>query len=400
MNTGNDSKLLDEFLTSKREGKVKHLEVKDYVNLLDYVYSIGDDKIYIPEMLESAEKLYPNDYSIKHWKINYLLDEDRAKEALEYMESLPVDNYNENYILDLASCYIKLKMYSRIYDKCKELDSLNCNTLLKFADYIILNLLPYVDDKDVLEITSKISEFSSHVWGMDEVGSLDQDDDLTIDGHCAFGQYNKAIEYADIVLKEDPYNAFIWMRLGDTYMEIEEYEKAIEAFDFALAIAYKKNKGTYIIQDCMIHKAEALMYKGSYIKSIEVLKDLLEDEKAKTYLENTIYECMGICYYNLKEYDKSYEYFSKEYELEPEDTLMEHIVEYFVSCIHTQHLQQAKDLMSEYKTLKSKHKNDNNKLNKILKDLNIGRSDAECTEDVLFSYDLINNFLFDKNNRN
>ena len=50
------------------------------------------------------------------------------------------------------------------------------------------------------------------------------------------GNFAQAAIELNMMLDEDPYSAACWLNLGNVYNQMEEFNKAIDAFDFALAI--------------------------------------------------------------------------------------------------------------------------------------------------------------------
>ena len=60
--------------------------------------------------------------------------------------------------------------------------------------------------------------------------------DVLCDYYSTFNKPKLAIPYLNMTLNEFPYSVQHWNELGKCYLQQEQYEKAHEAFDFALAI--------------------------------------------------------------------------------------------------------------------------------------------------------------------
>ena len=110
-------------------------------------------------------------------------------------------------------------------------------------------------------------------------------------GQCK--QLDKGAVLYNELLDKDPYNIMYWFDLGRFYYTAEEYNKALEAYEFALAIEAD-------------HPGSILMTAHSYFK-------LENFEKSCEYYER--YEKIdstsgitvfftGLCYFNLKNYEK------------------------------------------------------------------------------------------------
>ena len=50
------------------------------------------------------------------------------------------------------------------------------------------------------------------------------------------GNYEKAIEYNNLLLDIDPYSYDGWVNIGKLYSMNEQHDKAVDAFDFALTV--------------------------------------------------------------------------------------------------------------------------------------------------------------------
>lgn len=107
------------------------------------------------------------------------------------------------------------------------------------------------------------------------------------------------IEFFKKIIDQDPYNEMAWFYQGLMYHEVELYEKAINAFDYATLI--KEN-----FSDAYIQKAECYIALEYYSHAIEPLQQALE---FSDFYPTRIHHALGECYENLEKYEKAIEHY-------------------------------------------------------------------------------------------
>lgn len=129
------------------------------------------------------------------------------------------------------------------------------------------------------------------------------------------GDSAKVIEYLNKALDYDPYSINAWMQLYDTYFNIEQYEKALECTEYALAIEPDD--------------AEALMCRGNTLYELNRTEEAIETYKtcAQMYPEQD-YPCMilGTVYLEHQDFKTAMGYFREAIERSGYDIMtMAHI---------------------------------------------------------------------------
>ncbi len=118
---------------------------------------------------------------------------------------------------------------------------------------------------------------------------------------------SESIFYYEKYLDEEPFSDSAWYNLGVVYNKKELYNKALEAYDFALAI---NSLNTFVI----FNKANILYNLDRYAEAIPVYHEFLENEpdsfEAFTYLAE--------CYEKTGDTELAKKYFHDAIELEPE----------------------------------------------------------------------------------
>lgn len=105
-----------------------------------------------------------------------------------------------------------------------------------------------------------------------------------------------------------PYNALAWFNLGSAYQGLKMYEKAIDAYEFCLAIDDK-------FEIAYRNIAEAYIRLKWYDKAIESLEKNLELGKP----EDVIFEAIGHCFEKKNNYAKARQYYTEAVKLNPTD---------------------------------------------------------------------------------
>src|SRR5690606_15168354 len=122
------------------------------------------------------------------------------------------------------------------------------------------------------------------------------------------GRNDESIELHTKITDEDPYNALAWFNLGSAYQSEKLYEKAIDAYEFCVAIDDK-------FEFAYRNMADAYMRLKWFDSALEVLQKHLEISKP----EDVIYEAMGFCYEKQKDFSKARYYYRQASQLSPED---------------------------------------------------------------------------------
>ncbi len=119
-------------------------------------------------------------------------------------------------------------------------------------------------------------------------------------------RYEESILLHTKLIDDKPYSYLAWFNLAHAYSGIGLFEKAIEAFEFALAInedyeyAYKDAADIYFK---MKRYEKAAEY---YLKAAEI---------SKPYKE--LFVCAGECYYKMKDFVRARQYFRKATGIDP-----------------------------------------------------------------------------------
>jgi len=127
------------------------------------------------------------------------------------------------------------------------------------------------------------------------------------DCYIQAGLLDEALAVLEKALDENPYSTVLWMEKGLCLFEEEQYEQAVEAFEFALAIEEDW-------EPAMVHLASALFNAGRYSEAIDVYNRLLEGDCSVA-----AFHCsLGECYEQMEEMERAEAFFRHALQLDPE----------------------------------------------------------------------------------
>ncbi len=125
------------------------------------------------------------------------------------------------------------------------------------------------------------------------------------------GRNEEGIRLHQDIIDDYPYNELAWFNLGAAYQGLKLYEKAIDAYQYAVAI---DEKFDYAYRNM----GDAYIKLRKFREAIEVLEKVCELSRP----EAVIYEAIGHCYDKLDNYAQARFYYRKASHLNPEDSQM------------------------------------------------------------------------------
>jgi len=217
----------------------------------DAVSSGKKPGFYEPEELTEIIDIYIANNQIKRAKqaINYALriyeDDD---ELLDDILLLLNDYERWNEILAICELY---KNDFDLWIECHKITAL-LHLGMEDESFLLFKKLitRYAEDKEELsviyqamgEALFEVDLFDSAIEIIQEaIDTLEEDVNfywLQLQCYIYLGDKEAVSELADIILKLNPLDAEIWYRLGFFYQDIDDIEKAIEAFEYAQSLGY------------------------------------------------------------------------------------------------------------------------------------------------------------------
>ncbi len=131
------------------------------------------------------------------------------------------------------------------------------------------------------------------------------------------GRNEESIRLHQRIIDDFPYSELAWFNLGAAYQGLKLYEKAIDAYLFAITIEEKFDYAYRNIGDAYIRLRK-------YKEAIEALEKV--NELAKP--EDVIFEALGYCYEKLHNYAQARIHYRKASHLRPDDSKLYYKIAY------------------------------------------------------------------------
>lgn len=279
-------KLLQEYEVAKKENRSIYMD-GDQIAKIAEQYALDDKMNEAQEVIDYGLQLHPENTDILVQQAYLYLDTQQLQKAIETANSI-----SDNFEFDVKILKAEIALNQGKLQEANELlltiedDDLD---IISPIVYLYIDMGYASELKPWLEKIQKIS---------------DQNEDYSIlwaDYYFATSQTEKAIEAYNKLIDLDSFNPAYWMGLGKTYLESDNYEKAIEACDFA--IAADENFG------------EAYSCRANCYLSLENTEAAVKDFE-KTIELNFInqkygYMLIGVLCVEKKQWEFAYKYFLK-----------------------------------------------------------------------------------------
>ena len=270
-------------------GSCFYFEATELTDIAEY-YAIQGDSQRAEEVLDYAIRLYPDNIDVLIFKARARLINGYVNEAITIAESITDSNDREVLLLkaELALADSRYRQAEDILRALIETEDYEANT---YAD--IIDLL--VDNRQG-EMAIK--------WTDEALTSYPSNKALLESAAYNYTQqelYEEAIGIYNQLLDTDAYCCLYWEELGKIHFLREEYDKAIEAFEFVVAInSDDSHYSIYALANCYFNV-------GNYERAQEYYS--LIRQQYPTAAEPLFH--MGMCYANMGDDDHAIEYLTE-----------------------------------------------------------------------------------------
>lgn len=282
------SRLLQHYLSAKEEGKEPYFDADQIDEMLDS-FEDSNDYTYFDEVLALGLKLHPGNSALQIKKGRQFAYDEDYESALALLENI-AETDNQDLDMLKMECYCSLNQYSKALEITEELIARDCDYLEEVFEYIS----PILNDLDMNE---EARDF------VDRGLALFPDNLILKNELCyileAEGDIPQAIKLCNELIDKNPFSYEYWFTLGRLHSMVGDYEKAIEAFDFALTCDDSDT-------ELKILKAYCLYMNESCEKAIEEYQEIEGDEEVM----RRISPLMAECYIKLEQYEKAYQLLS------------------------------------------------------------------------------------------
>ncbi|KIC92989.1 tetratricopeptide repeat protein [Flavihumibacter solisilvae] len=337
-------------------------------------YPFRQDKEDIEELLrqyndrKSGRSSYFIDEESFEKIINYFDDAEdlaQAQEACDMaVEQFP---YSSTLLIRKADILIATRKYQdalSLLDLAELLDSRDINLFILRTDaYLALdqqdkavelleNALEFFEGEERIELLFELADVYDDYEEFDKIFDclkliLEQEpaNEEALYKICFWtdftGRNEESIRLHQQILEDLPYNELAWFNLAAAYQGLKLYEKAVDAYKYAIAIDEKFDYAYRNMGDAYIRLRK-------FRDAVEVLEKVLELSRP----EDVIFEAIGHCYDRLKNYAQARFYYRKAVHLSPEDSKLY----YKIACTYIneeQWTQAAKQLDTALQLQKS-----------------------------------------------
>jgi len=286
-------------LTSSR--KSVYFDVEDFEEIIDYHVSRADYKESL-KIAEYACKLHPSSIALMLKRAQLLASvnkENHALELLSVVETLEPTNF-EIY-LTKGAIYSQLQNYEKAIEEYTKaaVDS-------DEPDYVYCNIAFEYEN---------MGNFEKTIEYLTKALELNPDNDLAIyeAAYCfdLLSLHQESVDFFRKLIDRHPFSVEGWFNLGLSYINAELYEKALEAFDFALAIDPAHNSTIF-------HSGYTHNLMGNCTEAIKVYHSLLDKDGDEA--DAMIHYYIGECYEKMEEFHNARLYYRKATSLNSEIT--------------------------------------------------------------------------------
>jgi len=277
------------------------IEEDDFERIIDYF----DDHDSLTEAIEAAEigmQQFPSSAPLMVKKADLLIATRKYTEALE--------------MLDLAALYdsLDINLYILRTDAYLALDQ------QENAIEILQEALQIFEGEERIELLFEMADVYDDYEQFDKVFDClklvledDPNNDEALYKICFWtdftGRNEESIKLHQKIINEFPYNEIAWFNLAAAFQGLKLYEKAIDAYQYAITI---DEKFDYAYRNM----GDAYLRLRKYKDAIEVLEKVLELSRP----EDVIYEAIGHCYHKMGNCAQARFNYKKAVHLNPDDS--------------------------------------------------------------------------------
>lgn len=287
MNKKKIARLWQRYQSGHQKGKDAYFDADEIDELLDS-FEESENYIHYDEVLALGLRLHPDNTALLIRQCKSLVYNEDYADALALIDSLGEKDNDELDMLRVE-CYIMQDAYDKALEYIEQLMKENCSYLESLFEYIA----PILND----------TEMPQDAYDFIQRGLMLFPNNLILKDEACYnletmGDIDGAIRICNELVDKKPYSYDFWFTLGRLYSIKEEYEKAIEAFDFALTCNNSESDDELILL-----KAFCLFMNESYEKAIEVYRELL----AMDEIHDRIIPLLAECYVKMGNYETAYE---------------------------------------------------------------------------------------------
>ena len=293
--------LLKQYQNLRNGHSHSFLDEESFEKIIDYF----DDKEDIPQAIEAAElaiEQYPYSSALLIRKADLMIASRHYGEALKILERAgSLDATDINLYILKTDAYLAL-------DQQEKAVTLLEDALHHFEGAERIELL-----FELADVYDDYEEFDKIFDCLKLILEQDSDNEEALYKICFWtdftGRNEESIRLHHQIIDNNPYSELAWFNLAAAYQGLKLYEKAIDAYKYAVVIDEKFDYAYRNMGDAYIRLRK-------FRDAIESLEKVLELSKP----EDVIYEAIGHCYDKLTQYAQARFYYRKASHLNQDDS--------------------------------------------------------------------------------
>jgi len=293
--------LLQQYNHLKAGRQHSFLEEESFERIIDYF----DDQEDLPQALEAATiglEQFPYSSALMLKKADLLLATRKYYQALDILEKAELYDHNDiNLYILKTDVYLALEWHDKAVALLEE-------ALLLFEGEERLELL-----FELTDVYDDYEEFDKVFDCLKLILEEEPNNEEALYKICFWtdftGRNEESINLHLKIIESFPYNELAWFNVGAAYQGLKLYEKAIDAYQYAIAI---DEKFDYAYRNM----GDAYLRLRKYKDAIEALEKVLELSRP----EEVIYEAIGHCYHKLRNFAQARINYRKASHLNPDDS--------------------------------------------------------------------------------
>jgi len=295
------SELLKQYENLKTGRSHKFLDEEAFEKIVEFF----DEKEDLQKALEAAEfgsEQYPFSSSLLLKKADILLSLRRYQDALKILEQAELfDSRDINLYILKTDVWLALDQQEKAVELLeKALDSFEGEERIE----LLFELADVYDDYE---------EFDKVFDCLKLILEQDPNNEEALYKICFWtdftGNNEESIRLHQKIIDDYPYNELAWFNLAAAYQGLKLYEKAIDAYQYAITIDEKFDYAYRNMGDAYIRLRK-------FKEAIDALEKVLELSKP----EDVIFEAIGHCYDRLRNYAQARFYYRKASHMNSEES--------------------------------------------------------------------------------
>ncbi|TDH18294.1 tetratricopeptide repeat protein [Segetibacter sp. 3557_3] len=293
--------LLQQYENLKVGRNHSFLEEDAFERIIDYF----DEKDELSKAMEAADigiEQFPFSSVLMIKKADLLLAARKYNDALDILEKAELFDSN-----DINLFILKTDAYLALDQQLKAVQLLE-EALLQFDGEERIELL-----FELADVYDDYEEFDKVFDCLKLILEEEPNNEEALYKICFWtdftGRNEESIQLHHNIIDEFPYNELAWFNLGAAYQGLKLYEKAIDAYLYAVTI---DEKFDYAYRNM----GDAYLRMRKFKEAIEVLEKVLELSRP----EDVIYEAIGHCYHKIGNFAQARFNYRKASHLNPEDS--------------------------------------------------------------------------------